>query len=76
MEKLVNRKYYLCMEEKFIASAIMIWIDYGKEAEINIRNAKKGIERSVVLCIKDVDGKFLQLIEKIAKVTYAKIYVK
>jgi hypothetical protein len=54
----------------------MEWIEAGKEPEISIRNAKKGVERSVVLTIKDKDGIYLSLIQRIASVTSARIHVK
>jgi hypothetical protein len=54
----------------------MEWIEAGKEPEISIRNAKKGVERSVVLTIKDKDGIYLSLIQRIASFTSARIHVK
>lgn len=51
-------------------------IEAGKEPEISIRNAKKGVERSVVLTIKDKDGIYLSLIQRIASVTSARIHIK
>jgi hypothetical protein len=54
----------------------MEWIEAGKEPEISIRNAKKGVERSVVLTIKDKDGIYLSLIQRIASVTSARIHIK
>jgi hypothetical protein len=54
----------------------MEWIEAGKEPEISIRNAKKGVERSVVLTIKDKDVIYLSLIQRIAFVTSARIHVK
>jgi hypothetical protein len=53
----------------------MEWIEAGKEPEISIRNAKKGVERSVVLTIKDKDGIYLSLIQRIASVTSARIHI-
>jgi hypothetical protein len=54
----------------------MEWIEAGKEPEISIRNAKKGVERSVVFTIKDKDGIYLSLIQRITSVTSARIHVK
>ena len=54
----------------------MEWIEAGKEPEISIRNAKKGVERSVVLTIKDKDGIYLSLIQRIASITSARIHIK
>jgi hypothetical protein len=54
----------------------MEWIEAGKEPEISIRNAKKGVERSVVFTIKDKDGIYLSLIQRIASVTSARIHIK
>jgi hypothetical protein len=53
----------------------MEWIEAGKEPEISIRNAKKGVERSVVLTIKDKDGIYLSLTQRIASVTSARIHI-
>lgn len=76
MLTLANRTYVLCFEQSYTAAALMEWIEAGKEPEISIRNAKKGVERSVVLTIKDKDGIYLSLIQLIASVTSARIHVK
>lgn len=76
MLTLANRTYVLCFEQSYIAAALMEWIEAGKEPEISIRNAKKGVERSVVLTIKDKDGIYLSLIQRIASVTSARIHIK
>lgn len=76
MLTLINRTYVLCFEQSYTAAALMEWIEAGKEPEISIRNAKKGVERSVVLTIKDKDGIYLSLIQRIASVTSARIYIK
>ena len=76
MFTLANRTYVLCFEQSYTAAALMEWIEAGKEPEISIRNAKKGVERSVVLTIKDKDGIYLSLIQRIAFVTSARIHVK
>ena len=76
MITLANRTYVLCFEQSYTAAALMEWIEAGKEPEISIRNAKKGVERSVVLTIKDKDGIYLSLIQLIASVTSARIHVK
>lgn len=75
MLKLANRTYVLCFEQSYTAAALMEWIEAGKEPEISIRNAKKGVERSVVLTIKDKDGIYLSLIQRIASVTSARIHI-
>lgn len=76
MLTLANRTYVLCFEQSYTAAALMEWIEAGKEPEISIRNAKKGVERSVVLTIKDKDDIYLSLIQRIASVTSAKIHIK
>ena len=76
MITLANRTYVLCFEQSYTAAALMEWIEAGKEPEISIRNAKKGVERSVVITIKDKDGIYLSLIQRIASVTSARIYIK
>lgn len=76
METLTNKTYFLCFEQQYIAAAMMEWIEAGKEPEISVRNAKKGIARSVVLTIKDKDGLYLPLIQRIASITSAKIHIK
>ena len=76
MITLANRTYGLCFEQSYTAAALMEWIETGKEPEISIRNAKKGVERSVVFTIKDKDGIYLSLIQLIASVTSAIIHIK
>lgn len=76
MITLANRTYVLCFEQSYTAAALMEWIEAGKEPEISIRNAKKGVERSVVFTIKDKDGIYLSLIQLIASVTSARTHVK
>lgn len=76
MLTLANRTYVLWFEQSYTAAALMEWIEAGKEPEISIRNAKKGVERSVVLTIKDKDGIYLSLIQRIASVTSARIHIK
>ncbi len=76
MKNLVNRTYMLCIEQRLLASVMMEWIDAGKEPELHLRNARKGIERSVVLEITDIDGKHLSFINHIANITSARIHVK
>ncbi len=76
MLTLANRTYVLCFEQSYTAAALMEWIEAGKEPEISIRNAKKGVERSVVITIKDKDSIYLSLIQRIASVTSARIHIK
>lgn len=76
MQNLINRTYMLCIEQRLLASVLMEWIEAGKSPEILIRDAHKGIERSVVLVIKDKDGNHLSFIEKIARMTSARVHVK
>lgn len=43
---------------------------------LSVRDAGKGVEGSFVLAIRDVDGKYLSFIDKIAVKTRAKIEVR
>ena len=74
---LVNRRYYLCIEERYAASVMQEWIRLYKPVPLNFRgaNEKKGIYGCFVLGIQDKDGKHLDFIEKIARMTNAKIEV-
>jgi hypothetical protein len=74
---LVNRRYYLCIEERYAASVMQEWIRLYKPVPLNFRNAneKKGVYGCFVLGIQDKDGKHLDFIEKIARMTNAKIEV-
>lgn len=76
MLTLANRTYMLCFEQSYTAAALMEWIEAGKQPEICIRDAKKGVERSVVLILKDKDGIYLSLIQRIASITSARIHIK
>lgn len=74
---LVNRKYYLCVEERYAAAVMQEWIRLCKPVPLSFRNAneKKGIHGCFVLAIQDKDGQYLDFIEKIARLTNAKIEV-
>ena len=74
---LVNRRYYLCIEERYAASVMQEWIRLYKPVPLNFRNAneKKGVYGCFVLGIQDKDGKHLDFIERIARLTNAKIEV-
>lgn len=74
---LVNRKYYLCIEDRYAAAVMQEWIRSYKCAPLSIRagNEKKGIIGCFVLCIQDRDGKYLDFIERTARMTAAKIEV-
>ena len=74
---LMNRKYYLCIEDRYAASVMQEWTRLYKPVPLNFRNAneKKGIYGCFVLGIQDEDGKHLDFIEKIARLTNAKIEV-
>ena len=77
LEKLIGRKYYLCIEDRYAAAVMQEWIRLYKPAPLQFRaaNEKKGIHGCFVLGIKDEDGKHLNFIEKIARMTDAKIEV-
>lgn len=74
---LMNRKYYLCIEDRYAASVMQEWIQSYKPVPLYIRNANeaKGIYGSFVLIIQDKNGDQLGLINRIAKLTNAKIEV-
>ena len=74
---LMNRKYYLCIEDRYAASVMQEWLRLYKPVPLNIRgaNEQKGIYGCFVLSIQDKDGKHLDFIEKIARLTNAKIEV-
>ena len=74
---LMNRRYYLCIEDRYAAAVMQEWIRLYKPVPLNFRNAneRKGIHGCFVLGIQDKDGKHLDFIEKIARMTNAKIEV-
>lgn len=73
---LANRTYYICFDQSYTAAVLMEWIESGKKEEITLRNASKGVERSVVLKITDKEGDSLPLIERIVFVSQGKIFIK
>lgn len=77
LANLVNRRYYLCIEERYAATVMQEWVRLYKPVPLNFRNAneKKGIYGCFVLGIQDKDGKHLDFIERIARMTNAKIEV-
>lgn len=74
---LINRTYYLCIEDRYAASVMQEWVHSYKESPLQFRNAnpQKGFNGCFVLAIRDKDGKHLGFIERIAKLTNAKIEV-
>ena len=77
LANLMNRKYYLCIEERYAAAVMQEWIRLYKPVPLNFRNAneKKGIHGCFVLGIQDAEGRHLDFIERIARMTNAKIEV-
>lgn len=77
LTNLANRKYYLCIEDRYAAAVMQEWIRLYKPVPLSFRgaNEKKGIYGCFVLAIQDKDGKHLDFIEKIARLTNAKIEV-
>ena len=73
----MDRRYYLCIEDRYAASVMQEWIRSYKDMPLNFRNAnqKKGIYGCFVLGIKDEGGNHLAFIERIARMTNAKIEV-
>lgn len=78
LKNLMNRKYYLCIEDRYAAAVMQEWLRLYKPVPLNFRNAntQKGIYGCFVLGIQDKDGNHLDFIEKIARMTNAKIEVK
>lgn len=74
--QLANRKYYLCFDQTYSAAALREWIEDGKNTPVLFRKASKGSDRSVVMEIQDRNGDDLLLINRIAKVTQADVFVK
>lgn len=77
MTNLTNRRYHLCIEDRFAAAVMQEWLHLYKPAALSIRgaNEQKGIYGCFVLTVQDKDGKQLDFIEKIARMTNAKIEV-
>lgn len=77
MTSLVNRKYHLCIEDRYAAAVMQEWLRLYKPAPLSIRgaNERKGIRGCFVLSVQDKDGMQLDFIEKIARLTNAKIEV-
>lgn len=77
LANLMDRRYYLCIEDRYAASVMQEWIRSYKDMPLNFRNAnqKKGIHGCFVLGIKDEGGNHLAFIERIARMTNAKIEV-
>lgn len=73
---LVNRTYYLCIEDLYAGTVIAEWIYTYKEFPLYFRNARKGVDGSFVVVIKDVNGNYLSFIERIARITKARIEIK
>lgn len=73
---LSNKTYYLCIEDFYAGTVISEWMYAYKDAPLYFRDARKGVEGSFVLAIKDEDGKHLSFINRIAEVTKARISVK
>ena len=77
LANLMDRRYYLCIEDRYAAAVMQEWIRLYKPVPLSFRNANegKGIYGCFVLGIQDKDGKHLDFIEKIARITNAKIEV-
>lgn len=73
--QLANRTYCICCEQFYAASIMKIWIEEGKQQELSIRNAGKGIENCIVVTIKDRNGDDLSLINKIVTMTNARLHI-
>lgn len=76
LANLVNRTYYLCIEDQYASTVMQYWIYSYKEMPLSFRDAGKGVIGSFVLAIRDINGEFLPFINKIAGRTNAKIEVR
>lgn len=72
---LMNRTYHLCIEDRYAAAVMQEWLRLYKPAPLSIRNAdeRKGIYGCFVLSVQDRDGRYLDFIEKVARLTSAKV---
>lgn len=77
LARLINRKYHLCIEDRYAAAVMHEWIYNYKPAPLGIRNTRgeNAPKGCFVLTVQDIDGKQLDFIEKIARLTQAKIQV-
>lgn len=77
LANLVNRKYHLCIEDRYAAAVMQEWIRMYKDAPLHFRkaNPQKGFHGCFVLSVQDVDGNYLSFIENIARMCNAKIEV-
>ena len=73
---LQNRIYYLCIEDRYAATIIAEWLYHYKETPLNLRDARKNVEGSFVLVMKDQNGDNLRFIERIAQITHARIEIR
>lgn len=73
---IINRTYYLCIEDFYADTVVAEWLYYAKDTPIYLRRPKTGVERSFVLTIKDRNGADLPFIERIARITKARIEVR
>lgn len=76
MITLANRTYHICFDQNYTAAVVREWIESGKNQSIILRNARKNVERSVVLVIKDRNGDDLPLIKRIVFVSKGKVFVE
>ena len=74
--QLANRKYYLRFDQAYSAAALREWIEDGKNSPVLFRKPKNGSDRSVVMEIQDRNGDDLLLINRIAKITQADVFVR
>lgn len=76
MANLVNRTYFLCIEDFYAGTVISEWMYAYKAFPLHFRDARKGVEGSFVLVIKDTEGNALSFIERIVKITSARIEIR
>lgn len=74
---LAGRTYHLCIEDRYAAAVMQEWLRLYKPAPLSIRNAneRKGVYGCFVLSVKDQEGKYLDFLEKVARMTGAKVEV-
>lgn len=76
LSNLSNRTYYLCIEDRYAATVINEWMHNYKTPPLSFRDARKGVEGSFILAVKDEGGNHLKFINRLAEITRAKVAVR
>lgn len=72
-----NATFYICLEENLLSGIFTMWIEAGKPFPFSVRAAKNeaGLERCVVITIKDAGGNSIPLIILIKEMYNPKVWV-